>query len=58
MKQLELEFEELELEVQTLESELALAGTNYELAMKLHEECETQKKRRDKVLEEWIAGNE
>jgi len=58
MKQLELEIEELELALLTLESELALADTNYELAMKLHEECETVKKRRDNVLEEWIAGSE
>jgi ATP-binding cassette subfamily F protein 3 len=58
MKQLELEIEELELELKTLESRLALAGTNYELAMKLQEESETVKKRRDNVLEEWIAGSE
>jgi ATP-binding cassette subfamily F protein 3 len=58
MKQLELEIEELELALQTLESELALADRNYELAMKLHEECESVKKRRDNVLEEWIAGSE
>jgi len=58
MKQLELAIEELELEVKVVESELALAGTNYELAMKLNEESETLKKRRDKVLEEWIAGSE
>jgi len=58
MKQLELEIEELELALQTLESDLALAGTNYELAMKLHEECQAMKKRRDHVLEEWIAGSE
>lgn len=58
MKQLELEIEELELELKTLESRLALAGTNYELAMKLQEESETVKKRRDNVLEEWIAGCE
>ncbi len=58
MKQLELEIEELELALLALESELALADTNYELAMKLHEESETVKKRRDNVLEEWIAGSE
>ena len=58
MKQLELEIEELELLLQTLESDLALADTNYELAMKLHEECEKVKKRRDSVLEEWIAGTD
>lgn len=58
MKQLELEIEELELALKTLESELVLADTNYELAMKLHEESETVKNRRDKVLEEWIAGSE
>jgi len=58
MKQLECEIEELELALQTLESDLALAGTNYELAMKLHEECQAMKKRRDHVLEEWIAGSE
>ena len=58
MEQLELEIEELELEVKTTESELALAGTNYELAMKLNEKSELLKKRRDKVLEEWIAGSE
>jgi len=58
MKQLELEIEELELALLALDSELALADTNYELAMKLHEESETIKKRRDNVLEEWIAGSE
>jgi len=58
MKQLELEIEELELELKTLESQLALAGTDYELAMKLQKESETVKKRRDNVLEEWIAGSE
>jgi len=58
MKQLETEVEELELVLQTLESDLALADTNYELAMKLHEECEKVKVRRDKVLEEWIAGSD
>lgn len=58
MKQLELDIEVLELAVKTLDSELALAGTNYELAMKLHAECETVKKQRDIVLEEWIAGSE
>ncbi len=58
MKQLELEIEELELALLALESELALAGTNYELAMKLHAESESVKKRRDNVLEEWIAGSE
>jgi len=58
MKQLELEIEELELALQILESELALADTNYELAMKLHEECQSVKKHRDHVLEEWIAGSE
>ena len=58
MKQLEIEIEELEIALQTLETNLAEAGTNYELAMKLHEECETVKKRRDNVLEEWIAGSE
>lgn len=57
MKQIELEIEELELALIALESELALAGTNYELAMKLHEECESVKKHRDNVLEEWIAGS-
>lgn len=58
MNQLEQEIEELELALLALEAELALAGTNYELAMKLHEESETVKKRRDNVLEEWIAGSE
>jgi len=58
MNQLEQEIEELELVLLALEAELALAGTNYELAMKLHEESETVKKRRDHVLEEWIAGSE
>ncbi len=58
MNQLELEIEQLETELLALESQLALAGTNYELAMKLHEETETVKKRRDSVLEEWIAGSE
>lgn len=58
MKQLELEIEKLELELRTLESELALTNTNYELAMKLHDQYETLKKRRDNVLEEWIAGSE
>ncbi|HEY8909394.1 MAG TPA: ABC-F family ATP-binding cassette domain-containing protein [Desulfosporosinus sp.] len=58
MKQLETEIEELELLLQTLETDLALADTNYELAMKLHEECEEVKKRRDSVLGEWIAGND
>ena len=58
MKQLELEIEEQEQALQILEVQLALAGTNYELAMKLQEECETVKKRRDYVLEEWIAGSE
>lgn len=58
MKQLETEIEELELVLQTLESDLALANTNYELAMKLHDECEKVKKRRDSVLEEWIAGSD
>ena len=58
MRQLEIEIEELELSLQTLESELALADTNYELAMKLHEECEKVQKRRDCVLEEWIAGSD
>ena len=58
LKQLELEIEELELLLLTLEGDLALADTNYELAMQLHEECEKVMKRRDSVLEEWIAGNE
>ncbi|MDQ7095849.1 ABC-F family ATP-binding cassette domain-containing protein [Desulfosporosinus sp. PR] len=58
MKQLEQEIEELEETLQGLEQELAAAGTNYELAMKLHEDYETVKKRRDVVLEEWIAGND
>ncbi len=58
MIQLELEIEELEVMLQSLEAQLSLAGTNYELAMKLHEESETVKKRRDIVLEEWIAGSE
>ena len=58
LKQLETEIEELELLLQKLEAELALADTNYELAMKLHEECEKVKIRRDSVLEEWIAGND
>jgi len=58
MKQLEQEIEELELALLALESDLALADTNYELAIKLHEECETVKKRRDNVLEAWIAGSE
>ncbi|HBV86467.1 MAG TPA: ABC transporter ATP-binding protein [Desulfosporosinus sp.] len=58
MKQLELEIEQLEEVLQTLEEELASADTNYELAMKLHEECEKIRHRRDSVLEEWIAGND
>jgi ATP-binding cassette subfamily F protein 3 len=58
MKQLEQKIEELEETLQVLESELTLADTNYELAMKLHEECEKVKKRRDSVLEEWIAGSD
>ncbi|MDR3542312.1 MAG: ABC-F family ATP-binding cassette domain-containing protein [Desulfosporosinus sp.] len=58
LKQLETEIEELETLLQTLEADLALADTNYELAMKLHEECETVKKRRDSILEEWIAGSD
>jgi ATP-binding cassette subfamily F protein 3 len=58
MKQLETEIEELESELLTLEADLALASTNYELAMKLHDECEKIKKRRDCVLEEWIAGSD
>ncbi len=58
MKQLELEIEELEKALQALEEELAMANTNYELAMKLHEECEKLKQRRDCALEEWIAGND
>jgi len=58
LKQLELEIEELELLLLSLEGDLALADTNYELAMQLHEECEKVMKRRDSVLEEWIAGNE
>jgi ATP-binding cassette subfamily F protein 3 len=58
LKQLEIEIEELESELQTLEADLALASTNYELAMKLHEECEKVKNRRDCVLEEWIAGSD
>ena len=58
MNQLELEIEQLETELLGLESQLALAGTNYELAMTLHEEAEAVKKRRDSVLEEWIAGSE
>jgi len=58
LKQLELEIEELELALRALEAELALADRNYELTMKLHEESETIKKRRDIVLEEWIAGSE
>jgi len=58
MKQLELEIEELEETLLALEAELAMADTNYELAMKLHEECEKVKSRRDSALEEWIAGND
>ncbi|MDR3601522.1 MAG: ABC-F family ATP-binding cassette domain-containing protein [Desulfosporosinus sp.] len=58
MKQLEIEIEDLERALQTLETDLALADTNYELAMKLHEECEKVKIRRDSVLEEWIAGSD
>jgi len=58
MKQLELDIEALELEINAVEADLALAGTNYELAMKLNEESQTLKKRRDKVLEQWIAGSE
>lgn len=58
MKQLELEIEDLEETLQALEAELAMADTNYELAMKLHEECEKVKSRRDSALEEWIAGND
>lgn len=57
MKQLEIEIENLEETLRTLEEELALAGTNYELAMKLHEESEKVKKQLDSVLEEWIAGS-
>lgn len=56
LKQLEQEIEELELALQTIETNLAEVDTNYELAMKLHEESEMIKKRRDSVLEEWIAG--
>ena len=58
MKQLEQEIEELELALQTIETKLAEVNTNYELAMKLHEESEMIKKRRDSVLEEWIAGSD
>ncbi len=58
MRQLESEIEDLELELQNLESELALTGTNYELAMQLHDQYETLKKHRDHVLEEWIAVSE
>ncbi|SPF31534.1 ABC transporter family protein [Candidatus Desulfosporosinus infrequens] len=58
LKQLELEIEELELLLIKLEADLALAATNYELVMKLHEECEKVKKRRDNALEEWIAGSD
>lgn len=58
MKQLEQEIEELEATLQALEEELSQADTNYELAMKLHEECEKVKQRRDSALEEWIAGND
>ncbi|MDR3585840.1 MAG: ABC-F family ATP-binding cassette domain-containing protein [Desulfosporosinus sp.] len=58
LKQLELEIEELELLLLSLEADLALADTNYELALQLHEECEKVMKRRDSVLEEWIAGND
>ena len=58
LQQLEQEIEELEEKLQGLEAELAAVGTDYEAAMKLNEEYETVKKRRDQVLEEWIAGNE
>ncbi|AFM42182.1 ATPase component of ABC transporters with duplicated ATPase domain [Desulfosporosinus acidiphilus SJ4] len=58
LKQLEKEIEELEQTLERLESELSSAGTNYELAMNLHEEYEKVKKRRDSVLEEWIAAND
>lgn len=58
MKQLELEIEELETKLQILEEELGMANTNYELAMKLHEDYEAAKQRRDSALEEWIAGND
>ncbi|WP_407308440.1 ABC-F family ATP-binding cassette domain-containing protein [Desulfosporosinus sp. SB140] len=58
MKQLEQEIEDLEETLKGLDHELAAAGTNYELAMKLHEEYEAVKKHRDIVLEEWIAGND
>ncbi|AET69070.1 ATPase component of ABC transporters with duplicated ATPase domain [Desulfosporosinus orientis DSM 765] len=58
MKQLEAEIEELENALEALEAELSQVNTNYELAMKLHEECEEIKKRRDLALEEWIAGND
>lgn len=58
LKQLEQEIEELEETLRALEAELTTVDTNYELAMKLHEECERVKQRRDSVLEEWIAGND
>ncbi|HBW35908.1 MAG TPA: ABC transporter ATP-binding protein, partial [Desulfosporosinus sp.] len=58
MKQLETEIEELEETLLRLESELTLADTNYELAMRLHEECEQVRQRRDRALEEWITGND
>lgn len=58
LKQLEAEIEELESALAALEAELSQADTNYELAMKLHEEYEELKKRRDLALEEWIAGND
>lgn len=58
MKQLEAEIEESENALAALEAELSQANTNYELAMKLHDEYEELKKRRDLALEEWIAGND
>jgi ATP-binding cassette, subfamily F, member 3 len=58
LNQLEKEIEELEETLETLEHELSSVGTNYELAMKLHQEYEEVKKHRDKILEEWVEGND
>jgi ATP-binding cassette subfamily F protein 3 len=54
-KQLEDEIERLEETLKSLEEELALADTNYELAMQLHDECVKVQQRLDSVMEEWIG---
>lgn len=56
--QLELEIDELEESLRAVETALVNAATDYELAMKLHEEYETVKKKRDSVLEEWISASD